>query len=609
MSVFQVKSSIALPPGSARKRPSPVQRWVYAIFGRVAAVLIVTLIAILLGKIGLFYIFFVTLPVGMSLIITRNQLSRLLHGTFLYGVFTLCLALMYYGSVTGIEILIHTPGFGILYRYHGSPVAVYIVAATTLAWAIILAPVYNYVQGLIDRRFNLRDYEAARAVEAFTSALREEIDLEKVCDGLLAVVQKTMKPLVASIWVRKPAQDDMGGLPVHAGGGINNWPKQHEAPIKEQPESITAGLDKTSPFDITIAASDPMIVFALSQPGAVEVRRLQLDSPVLHILRANEVEIVLPLISQGELIGLFTLGPRLDGQKYARADRSLLEMLVAQVAPALRVAQLAQAQQAQARERERIEQELRTAQEIQHTFLPREVPSLPGWQLVPYYQSAREVGGDFYDFLPFADGRLGIVIGDVTDKGMPAALVMTATRTMLRTAAQEKTSPSEVLARVNDLLFADIPPNMFVTCFYALLDPESGHLRYANAGHEPPFRQRDGSAAELWATGTPLGMMPGTSYEEYETTVTPGESLLFYSDGLVEAHNRRREMFGFARLKTLLEGQSDDVSLIDILLGELQRFTGEGWEQEDDVTLVALHRAVLHETPGVRDFQKVETLG
>ena len=608
MSVFQVKSSIAL-PRAARKRPSPVRRWVYAIFQRAASVLVVIIIAILLGKIGLFYIFFVTLPVSMSLVITRGQLSRLFHGTFLYGVFTISLALIYYGSVTGIEILIHTPGFGILFRYHGPPIPVYIVATTTLAWAVILAPVYNYVQGLIDRRFNLRGYEAARAVEAFTSALREEIDLDNVCDGLLAVVQKTMKPLVASIWVRKSAQDDRSGVLAQSGGEVNNWQRLTGALLKEQPESITAGLDKTLPFDITIVADDPMIAFALSQPGAVEVRRLQLDSPVLHILQANEVEIVLPLISQGELIGLLTLGPRLDGQKYARADRSLLEMLVAQVAPALRVAQLAQAQQAQARERERIEQELRTAQEIQHTFLPREIPSLPGWRLVPYYQSAREVGGDFYDFLPFADGRLGIVIGDVTDKGMPAALVMTATRTMLRTAAQEKTSPSEVLARVNDLLFADIPPNMFVTCFYALLDPASGHLCYANAGHEPPFRQNDGSAAELWATGMPLGMMPGTSYEEYETIVTPGESLLFYSDGLVEAHNRRREMFGFARLKTLLEGQSDDVSLIDTLLDELQRFTGEGWEQEDDVTLVALHRVVLHETPGVRDFQKVETSG
>jgi serine phosphatase RsbU (regulator of sigma subunit) len=259
--------------------------------------------------------------------------------------------------------------------------------------------------------------------------------------------------------------------------------------------------------------------------------------------------------------------------------------------------------------KQEIEQELRTAQEIQHTFLPKEVPALPGWQIAPYYQSAREVGGDFYDFLPFADGRLGVVIGDVTDKGVPAALVMTATRTMLRTAAQEQSSPSEVLARVNDLLFNDIPSGMFVTCFYALLDPKSGQMRFANAGHEAPFRQSTGAASELWATGMPLGMMPGTCYEEYATIIEPGDSLLFYSDGLVEAHNSSREMFGFARLKSLLEGQGDGGSLINALLDELLRFTGDGWEQEDDITLVALRRAVADESPGARDFQEAGPSG
>src|SRR5213078_4031834 len=137
--------------------------------------------------------------------------------------------------------------------------------------------------------------------------------------------------------------------------------------------------------------------------------------------------------------------------------------------------------QEQVRERERIEQELRTARAIQHAFLPKDVPTLPGWRFAPYYQPAREVGGDFYDFLPFADGRLGLVIGDVSGKGIPAALVMTATRTMLRTAAQETASPSEVFARANELLYAEIPSKMFVTCFYAVLDTTNGLLIYANA--------------------------------------------------------------------------------------------------------------------------------
>jgi serine phosphatase RsbU (regulator of sigma subunit) len=243
-------------------------------------------------------------------------------------------------------------------------------------------------------------------------------------------------------------------------------------------------------------------------------------------------------------------------------------------------------------ERTRIEQELRTAHLIQHSLLPKEVPALAGWQIAKYYQSAREVGGDLYDFLTFEDGRLGIVIGDVTDKGVPAAMLMATTRSMLRAAAQVTDSPGEVLARVNELLHADIPPNMFVTCFYAVLDPDSGKLRYANAGHDLPYQRDAGKVRELRATGMPLGLMPGMIYEEQEVIVALDESILFYSDGLVEAHNPEREMFGFPRLKALLEEHTDSATLIDFLLGELRSFTGEGWEQEDDMTMLTLQRSL-----------------
>jgi serine phosphatase RsbU (regulator of sigma subunit) len=253
---------------------------------------------------------------------------------------------------------------------------------------------------------------------------------------------------------------------------------------------------------------------------------------------------------------------------------------------------MVQEQEVQVRERERIEQELRTAQAIQHAFLPKDVPAFPGWQLARYYQSAREVGGDFYDFLVFDDGRLGLIIGDVTGKGVPAALVMATVHTMLRTAAvQGMISPGRVLARVNDLLSADIPPGMFVTCFFAILDPKSGHMRYANAGQELPYRRHNGGVSELWATGMPLGMMPGTHYEEQEVTLCPGESILFYSDGLVEAHNTAYDMFDYSRLSALIEAYPGDPSLIDFLLNELATFTGNEWDQEDDVTMMTLFRA------------------
>ena len=241
-------------------------------------------------------------------------------------------------------------------------------------------------------------------------------------------------------------------------------------------------------------------------------------------------------------------------------------------------------------ERARIEQEMQTARLIQLSLLPKEVPSLPGWQLATYYQPAREVGGDLYDFLTFADGRLGLVIGDVTDKGVPAALVMATTCSMLRAAALASDSPGDVLAQVNNLLYADTPERMFVTCFYAILEPASGKMRYANAGHDQPYQRTCGKVVELRASGMPLGLMPDMHYEEGEVQISHGDSILFYSDGLVEAHNEQREMLGFPRLQALLTEHKDGKSLIDHLLSDLKDFTGEGWEQEDDVTLMTLQR-------------------
>ncbi len=242
-------------------------------------------------------------------------------------------------------------------------------------------------------------------------------------------------------------------------------------------------------------------------------------------------------------------------------------------------------------ERARIEQELQVARSIQQASLPKEVPTFEGWQISPFYQPAREVGGDFYDFLELQDGQLGLIVGDATGKGVPAALVMASTRSMLRAVAQSSESPGDVLRKVNDPLVTDIPPNMFVTCFYAILDPKRGSLSYANAGHDVPYLHRNGDAEELRARGMPLGLMPGMSYEEKETTLEPGEAALVYSDGLVEAHDPKGEMFGFPRLQALVAEHAEERSLGDILLEELYSFVGEGWEQEDDITLLTLRRS------------------
>jgi serine phosphatase RsbU (regulator of sigma subunit)/anti-sigma regulatory factor (Ser/Thr protein kinase) len=310
-------------------------------------------------------------------------------------------------------------------------------------------------------------------------------------------------------------------------------------------------------------------------------------------MRAAGVKLAVPLVSQGELLGVLNLGPRLSQQDYSSDDRALLNNLATQAAPALRVAQLVRQQQAEVRARERIEQELQVARLIQQTLLPKTEPVLPGWQISAYYRPARAVGGDFYDFLEMPDGRLAIIVGDVTDKGVPAALVMATTRSILRGTARRLVSPGPVLERTNELLCPEIPPKMFVTCLYALLDPASGRLQYANAGHDLPYWRYNGGVEELRATGMPLGLMPNMRYEEYELTLAPGDGLLFYSDGLVEAHNAKREMFGFPRLEAFVAAYSGSLgpALIDALLADLTAFIGAEAQQEDDITLVTLQRA------------------
>jgi serine phosphatase RsbU (regulator of sigma subunit)/ketosteroid isomerase-like protein len=278
--------------------------------------------------------------------------------------------------------------------------------------------------------------------------------------------------------------------------------------------------------------------------------------------------IVIHRIAEGKIAeewGLGTLGSKLRGQ---RLEQERIE-------------------------RERVEQELRVARSIQHASLPKEVPQLEGWQISPFYKPAREVGGDFYDFHLLSEERLGVVVGDATGKGVPAALVMSTTCGMLQLAARalDSSSPAEVLAQVNETLFARIPSNMFVTCFYAILDPNSGNLSYANAGYDLPYLWRGGDAKELRARGMPLGLMPGMSYEEKEIVLEPRDNVLLYSDGLVEAHDPKGEMVGFPRLRALVAEQGEEGSLGDLCLEKLYSFVGEGWEQEDDITLLTLRRS------------------
>jgi serine phosphatase RsbU (regulator of sigma subunit)/anti-sigma regulatory factor (Ser/Thr protein kinase) len=362
-----------------------------------------------------------------------------------------------------------------------------------------------------------------------------------------------------------------------------------DAAVESGPAAAEAPPEQEAPVEI--APNDPLLAYFQSASEAVDIEALDLDSPALRELKAAGVKLAVPLVSQGELIGVLNLGPRLSEQDYSSDDRRLLDNLAAQAAPALRVGQLVREQEAEAATRQRFEQELEVARLIQQHFLPKELPDLPGWQIAAFYRPAREVGGDFYDVIPLPDGRVGFVIGDVTDKGVPAALVMSATRSVLRASAQRLIEPGEVLERVNEHLCPDMPEKMFVTCLYGVLDTGSGQFRFANAGHDLPYVQTADGVVELRARGMPLGLMPGMSYEEKEATLAPGDSVLLHSDGVLEAHDPGRDMFGSPRLKETMARAPGGREMMDHVLSDLAAFTGPDAEQEDDITMVTLQRS------------------
>jgi serine phosphatase RsbU (regulator of sigma subunit)/anti-sigma regulatory factor (Ser/Thr protein kinase) len=343
------------------------------------------------------------------------------------------------------------------------------------------------------------------------------------------------------------------------------------------------------PIEVRVDPGDPLLAELPRFDGPVRIDALPAYSPAVRQMRADGVRLVVPLVASGELVGLVALGERRSERDYSRDDMALLESLARYAAPALRVGQLVREQAQEARDRQRIESELQVAQLIQQHYLPAALPSMHGWQVDAFYRPARTVGGDFYDVTALPDGRVMVVTGDVTDKGVPAALVMASTHSLLRAAAQTETTPGGLLRRVNDLLHAQIPPAMFVTCLVLLIDTATGATSYANAGHNLPYLLRDGQVTQLDARGMPLGLMPGSLYDEATTVVEPGDVLVLYSDGITEQHDADGQMFGFDRTATVIARAGTSARIVDECIAELTRFSG-GVEQEDDITLVAVTR-------------------
>jgi serine phosphatase RsbU (regulator of sigma subunit) len=314
--------------------------------------------------------------------------------------------------------------------------------------------------------------------------------------------------------------------------------------------------------------------------------------------------LVIPVMSGGAASPVGCI--YLETSQYGRdVDRLVpaVQALAGQIASALHSRDVVQQQIAERVARERADQELALGASIQARFLPREKLQVDGWGLAAALVPARETSGDFYDFFPLSGGHFGIVVADVADKGLGAAFYMALSMTLLRTYAAQyaarypktyTTRIGDVLKEVNLQLIHDAGADMFVTLFYGVVNPRTGVMRYANAGHNPPLllrRDRRRRARELRRTGVPLGMFPEQRWGRRMVRFGEGDALVLYTDGVVEARSPSGEMFELDRLDQVMRNslRESPQALHDIVLGALYSFMGSE-EPFDDITLMVLQR-------------------
>ncbi len=292
-----------------------------------------------------------------------------------------------------------------------------------------------------------------------------------------------------------------------------------------------------------------------------------------------------PLQFKGNTIGVIYVDNRLQIGLFTPADLELLTAIAATASVAIENARVYQV----AIEKGRMERELQMAREAQASLLPRQTPQLPGWEFAAFWRPARQVAGDFYDFIP--GERLGLVIADVSDKGMPAALFMALVRSIVRASVAQALAPAQAISQANRLICADSMNNMFVSLFYAQLDPMSGELVYVNAGHNPPLLLRAGSAEliELTRTGMVMGVFDTVRYDQRSVQLDSGDLLLLYTDGVTDALDEQGQAFGIERVRRLIvqHRNATAAELSSALDRAVTEFTGAAAHFDDITVLVA----------------------
>ncbi len=402
-----------------------------------------------------------------------------------------------------------------------------------------------------------------RLSQTFNSSL----DLGDVLNQVVDEVIAAMRAERGFVMLLEPD----GKLTFRAARGID------QQTIQEPGFQVSRGvIEQVADLGKPILTSDAQIDERISM--RTSVMSLGLRSVLCVPLKVKEIT-----------IGVIYVDNRLKAGIFTQADLDLLNAIAANAAIAIENARLYQV----AVEKGRMERELQVAHKVQASLLPAQIPQLPGWEFAARWQPAREVSGDYYDFIEGAGENLGLTIADVTDKGMPAALFMAFTRSIVRASLMHSKTPEDGLTHANQLICSESSYGFFVTMVYASICPNSNEVSYVNAGHNPPIKYclQSHQLEVLARTGIPLGIEPDWVYEQAKVSLSQGDFILFYTDGLVDAIDAEGERFGMERLKHVLieHGRSSADEIIVAVEETLASFVDE-IIQYDDITLLIAKR-------------------
>lgn len=335
--------------------------------------------------------------------------------------------------------------------------------------------------------------------------------------------------------------------------------------------------------EVPLANDAGIVGWVISTGESVIAAEAEENPHYLKLREETRGQLTVPIASDGKVIGAFSL-ERDRPDSFAEKDLEWLTVLATQVAIWIDRAR----HRRELLEKKRLDEELRIAREVQLSLLPAAAPELAGLDIAGINIPSRDIGGDYYDFIPIVADHLGIVVADVAGKGVPAALIMASFRAFLRAEIRNNYAIRTIFDRVNNLLHEIFQPHQFVTAFYGVLDLERRRFTSSNAGHNPPLLLRpDGRWRELKSGGTVLGLFEGTAYDEQFVDLVPGDVLVLYTDGLIEAENKAGRMYGQQRLRQFVRSHAhlSAAELCEEVYVDMRRFTGES-HPDDDTTIV-----------------------